>query len=521
MELTDNGKIKNKRYKAAVDLSSMVYGKVPPQAKALEESVLGEILYIRGAIEEIQEILTPESFYVDAHQRIYKACLSLQKKSLPIDILTVVEELSIAGELDMVGGPYFVTKLTDKVVSAGNIIPHARIIMQKFKQREVIRVSGEMIGLAYEDATNPHDLVDQMNKETEKLLDIGFVKRGKGMAENSASFLQAIDHRMNHKTELTGVPSGFVQVDQCTWGWQSTDLIILAARPSVGKTAYALNLARNAVLPADSEKEICPTYFFSLEMSEQQLTERIYSAESEIPLADLQRGNIEPESYKKLIAAIGRMENRPLVIDDEAGITWMDVKTRLRKWAKEHRIIARGKGKQPPKLLAIIDYLQLMSDVTDGVKRNREQEISSISRNLKKIAKDLDIALIALSQLSRAGEGKTSGKARDPILSDLRESGAIEQDADLVIFLYEPSTPDHKSGEIHHKIAKHRGGALQTIQLLKRLHIQRFYNFDDQVGGVIAGEVKSDKDKQYFFIGGKLKNVDDDNFDTGFKLDED
>jgi replicative DNA helicase len=366
----------------------------------------------------------------------------------------------------MVGGPYAIAQIMHAVGSANNIEAHSMIILQKFIQREVIRVAGEAIGAAYEDGTDCFDLVDDLSAAVEQITHIGETKQTKAMVDCAADFLQTLDKRRLNKESITGVPSGYRAIDVITWGWQAKDLIIIAARPSVGKTAFALNLAKRAAFHPGKPTAVG---FFSLEMGFEQLTERLISEDSELAMADLRRGNVDDEQYSRLVnQTITKMEKAPIFIDDTAALNLFQFRSKARRLVNKHKV-----G------LIIIDYLQLMSDVQDGKSnsRNREQEISNISRGLKKIAKELNVPIIALSQLSRSAENKT-GASRPPMLSDLRESGAIEQDADAVLFIWVPDG-EHKPGEIHFRLAKHRNGALEDFRLIRRLHIQKFYDYDD------------------------------------------
>jgi replicative DNA helicase len=474
MDLTNLNRDKKNRRKSSPDLSTMIYGKVPPQAKELEEAVLGAIMLEKGAFDAVVEILKPECFYVDGNQRIFKAMQSLANKSQPIDILTVVEELRFKEELDLVGGPYYVTKLTNAVVSSANIEAHSRIILQKFIQRELIRISGEIISDAYEDSTDVFDLLDQAESKIYEVTSTHLRNNYESIDSVLVKTIQRIEDLRHKNEDITGVPSGFPSLDKVTYGWQSTDLIILAARPSVGKTAFALNLARNAALHPTKPT---PVAVFSLEMSAGQLVQRILAAESEIWLEKISRGKMEEHEMKQLYArGIQRLAQAPLFIDDTAALNIFELRAKCRRLKNANNI-----G------LIIIDYLQLMSGTGDR-NSNREQEISNISRSLKGLAKELQVPIIALSQLSREVEKRKDGN-KMPQLSDLRESGAIEQDADMVCFLYRPEyyditqdeMGDNNRGETHVRIAKHRNGSLETIKLRALLHIQKF--IDDGSGG--------------------------------------
>jgi replicative DNA helicase len=457
MDLTNINKDKDRknRRKAPLDLSTMVYGKVPPQAKDLEEAVLGAIMLERNAFDIASEILQPESFYVDAHQRIFTAMRSLSAKSQPIDTLTVTEQLRFSEELDMVGGPYYINRLTTNIVSSAHIEAHCKIIMQKFLQREIIRIGGEMVTDAYEDSTDVFDLLDTVENNVYSITVNNLKKDFNSIDVGLVKAVQRIEHLRTLDTTLTGVPSGFQDLDAVTHGWQATDLIILAARPSVGKTAFALNLARNAAM---HPQKPTPVAFFSLEMSEGQLIQRMLSAESEIWLEKISTGKMEEHEMKQLYArGIQRLAQAPIFIDDSAGLNIFELRAKCRRLKAKHHV-----G------LIIIDYLQLMTGDRD-TKGNREQEISKISRELKKLAKDLEVPIIALSQLSREVEKRGKGQ-KVPQLSDLRESGAIEQDADMVMFLYRPPDDEVKEdpslkGTGMLKIAKHRNGSLEDIFL--------------------------------------------------------
>ena len=483
MELTNLNKDRKTRRKPTLDLNNMMFGKVPPQAKELEEAVLGAIMLEKSAFDTVIEILKPECFYGEANQRIFKAMRSLAEKSLPIDLLTVVEELKLKEDLELVGGPYYVSKLTNAVVSSANIEAHSRIVLQKFIQRELIRISGEIIADAYEDSTDVFDLLDDAESKLFEITNNHLRSAFEDINTVLVKTIQRIEDMRNRDEDITGVPSGFPSLDKLTYGWQPTDMIVLAARPSVGKTAFALNLARSAALHPTKPT---PIVFFSLEMSSSQLVQRILSAESEIWLEKITRGKLEEHEMKQLYKrGIERLSNAPIYIDDTAALNIFELRAKCRRLKNKHDI-----G------LIIIDYLQLMSGGGDNKGGNREQEISKISRDLKGLAKELKVPIIALSQLSREVEKRKEG-AKIPQLSDLRESGAIEQDADMVMFLYRPEYYDitaneigeSNNGETYVKIAKHRNGSLDTIKLRALLHIQKFV--EDEEGGSDFGSSSS------------------------------
>ncbi|MEO6290074.1 MAG: replicative DNA helicase [Ginsengibacter sp.] len=473
MDLTNLNKDRKVRRKSAsVEMGTMMFGKVPPQAKDLEEAVLGAIMLEKNAFDVIIEILKPECFYVESNQRIFRAMQGLQQKNSPIDLLTVVEELRFREEIDLIGGAYYVTKLTNSVVSSANIETHARIVLQKFIQRELIRISGEIIGDAYEDSTDVFDLLDEAESKLFEITNNHLRKDYASIDTVLVKTIQRIEDLRTRQDEITGVPTGFNILDHITYGWQPSDLIVLAARPSVGKTAFALNLARNAALHPTKPTVVG---FFSLEMSAGQLVQRILSAESEIWLEKIARGRLEEHEMKQLYKkGIERLASAPIHIDDSAALNIFELRAKCRRLKNKHNV-----G------LIIIDYLQLMSGAGENRNSNREQEISRISRDLKGLAKELSVPVIALSQLSREVEKRKEGN-KMPQLSDLRESGAIEQDADMVMFLYRPEYYDitanemgeSNKGETHVRIAKHRNGQLDTIKLKALLHIQKFVEDD-------------------------------------------
>lgn len=483
MEFTDHNtgevtNVKRRNKKNNFDLSSMVYGKVPPQAKDLEEAILGGIMLDSRAIDQVLEWLQPESFYVESHQRIFQAMINLTNKSQPIDILTVAEELRKTEELEMVGGPYYITKLTNSVVSSANIQYHSQIILQKFIQREIIRVGGNMIGEGYEDASDVFDLLDHVEQNvyaiTNKLHNKGF----RTIDTLVVGVIRELETIRQNPDNLSGVTSGFPSVDKLTHGWQNTDLIVLAARPAVGKTAFALNLAVNA---AKAKK---PVALFSLEMSAPQLIKRILSCESEIWLEKITKGRIEEHEMRQLYdRGVKIVSQLPLIIDDTAALNIFELRAKARRLKNKYNIE-----------LIIVDYLQLMSGTKSAGQRNREGEISEISRGLKALAKELNVPIIALSQLNRETEKRSDNT---PKLSDLRESGAIEQDADAVLFMYRPEyygihhnvEGESNPGETIINFAKYRNGATGKVTLKAQLHIQKFVEKDSMpVTAYKAGE---------------------------------
>lgn len=456
-----------------ISYEAMMYGKVPPQAKDLEEAILGAIMLEPGAYDIATELLRPECFYVDANVRIFGAMQSLQQKNQPIDVLTVVEELRSRDELEIVGGPYYVTKLTNSVVSSANIETHSRIIMQKFIKRELIRIGGSMVMKGYDDSVDVFNLLESTESD---VYGISMTTMHKDFITLNAGMMEVVKDMEKHKdleSSLTGVPTGYFELDRLTNGWQPSDLVILAARPGVGKTAFALNLARNAAtIPSPITGKVTPTAIFSLEMSARQLVQRILAAESETYLTRIKTGRMEEGQMKRLYSkGIHKLTNVPIFIDDTAGLSIYELRAKCRRLKNKH-----GVG------MIIIDYLQLMSGDSNK-SENREREISKISRELKKLAKDLDVPIIALSQLSREVEKRGKGQ-KVPQLSDLRESGAIEQDADMVAFVYRPPEDEVKEdAELRNKgmikIAKHRHGELDEVVLAFHGEIQKWFELED------------------------------------------
>jgi replicative DNA helicase len=450
------------------ELSEYVFGKVQPQATALEEAVLGALMLDRDALSTVLDIISPGSFYIDAHKHIYEAMIALFNASHPIDLLTVTEELKKLDKLSEVGGPGYLVKLTNKVASAANIEYHSRIIAQKYIQRELIRVSTKIIKDSYEDSTDVFSLLDDAEKG---LFDITQKNMSRGvetMSSVTAKFRQQLEELKDKEDGLTGVPTGFIGLDRLTSGWQPSDLVILAARPGMGKTSFVLALAKNAAM--DFNKGVA---LFSLEMSDVQLVQRFISLEAEISGHKMRKGNLEEYEWQQLYTAIEKMADIPIFIDDTPGINIFELRAKCRRLKAQYDI-----------QMVIIDYLQLMSGGGDN-KGNREQEVSAISRGLKALAKELNVPVIALSQLSRAVE--SIGGTKKPMLSDLRESGSIEQDADMVMFIYrgeyyqilEDEEGESLKGIGEIVVAKNRHGALENIKLRFISEFAKFADLDD------------------------------------------
>jgi len=461
--------------KTKPDLSSLVYGKIPPQVTELEEAVLGALMLEKDKLAEVMEIIqSEECFYVDAHQKIYAAVRRINDKGLPVDLLTVTEELRKSNELELVGGAYYLTRLTMNVVSSAHVEAHARIVMEKFVQRELIRISGQIIADAYEDSTDVFDLLDKAESNLYEITDKHLRKNFKSLKEVMVRTIQEIEEAKNKKDDVTGVPSGYAELDKLTSGWQKTDLIILAARPAVGKTAFCLNLAMNAAMNAGKP---FPVAFFSLEMGAGQLVKRMLAAVTEVTLDAITKGRMQEHEFMQLIQRMSRLDSAPIFLDDQAALNIFELRAKARRLKQKHDI-----------QLIIIDYLQLMSAGMSNA-GNREQEISKISRDLKALAKELEVPIIALSQLNRSVETRKESKV--PQLSDLRESGAIEQDADMVMFLYRPEyyginndeMGNPIEGETHIHIAKHRNGETGTRKVRFIKEYQKFVDLPDDSFG--------------------------------------
>ncbi|RDC58519.1 replicative DNA helicase [Pedobacter chinensis] len=460
--------ISSRKARLSSTVSSM--GKLPPQALDLEEAVLGALMLEKDALSAVIDILKPEIFYQESHQKIFAAIHMLFEKSKPVDILTVTSELRQMGTLEMVGGAYYITNLTNRVASAANIEYHARIISQKYIQRELIRISTDIITNAYEDTTDIFDLLDHAEKGLFDIAQNNLRRDTQKMDDIIKQSLATLEELRTKTDGLTGVPTGFTGLDRITGGWQKQDLVIIAARPAMGKTAFVLTCARNATV--DFQK---PTVVFSLEMSSVQLVNRLISGEAEIEQEKIRKGNLQEWEWQQLHSKIGRLTEAPLLIDDTPALNIFEFRAKCRRLKSQYDI-----------QLVIVDYLQLMHGKGEGGKGggNREQEIGSISRALKSVAKELDVPVLALSQLSRAVESRPGLQGKRPMLSDLRESGSIEQDADMVLFLYRPEyygiTEDEQGrsqagiGEVI--IAKHRNGETGIVPLR---FIGKFVKFAD------------------------------------------
>lgn len=438
-----------------------------PQNIEAEEAVIGAILVNPSVFSKVVEFLAPESFYKPAHRYVYEAMLQLFNQNERIDIVSVSDVLNFNSKLEIIGGRAFINDLSYKTITTSNIEYYAKIVQEKAVKRALINAGSEIVSLGYD--LNPTD--DSLNSAEKLIFDIASKKATKDMSHVRDLVLtsyEKIEYRYNNKDEMTGIPTGFYEFDNMTTGLQKSDLIILAARPSMGKTAFALNIAQNVAIRAK-----VPVAIFSLEMSKDQLVQRMLCSEAEVDSQRIRTGNMQRKDWDKLANAMSEISEAPIYIDDTAGCTLTDLRAKCRRLAMEEKKLG----------LVLIDYLQLMEGVG---KEDRIQQISAISRGLKGLARELDVPVIALSQLSRAVEQR---KDRRPMLSDLRESGAIEQDADIVMFIYrddyynrgeggEDEAPKStgKEGKSDIIIAKHRNGPVGDFELLFQSNITKFKN---------------------------------------------
>jgi replicative DNA helicase len=436
--------------------------KLPPQAVELESAVLGELMMDRQALADVIDILSPETFYKSAHQLIFSAIHTLFHNSEPVDILTVVQRLKKDGKLEEAGGAFYVTQLTNRVASSANVEMHSRIIIEEFIKRQVIMVSTTTLQTAYEDTSDVFELLEVAEQGLFSVTQNTIKKNYESLRTLLGQAIEQIENSRDQK--FKGVPSGFTRLDSITGGWQNADLVILGARPAMGKTSFMLSLARNACVEHGK-----PVAIFSLEMTSLQLVNRLISGEAEITAEKIRRGDFSENDFKELHSKIGKLVEAPMFIDDTPAISIFDFRAKAKRLKAQHKIE-----------LIIIDYLQLMTAVSNGKNGNREQEVGLISRSLKAIAKELDIPIIALAQLSRAMEQR--GGNKHPQLSDLRESGSMEQDADLVMFIHRPeyygilADDDGNStqGIAEIIVAKHRNGRVGKENLM---FIQQFTKF--------------------------------------------
>ena len=444
----------------------MEIGKVPPQDMEAEQAVIGSMLTDKDAVSASVQVLKAEDFYREDNKAIYMAILNLYHRAEPIDIITVKAELESMGKFEQVGGLEYLTELPTKVPTTANAQKYIKIVEEKAKLRRLIKTANEIIELGYDPTENVDDIMENAEKKIFNMMQDKDQKGYSPIKDVLVETFTQLEELYNRKQHITGVPSGFSELDYKTAGFHGSELILIAARPAMGKTAFALNIATNAALKAN-----VPVAIFSLEMSKEQLVNRIICSEAMVDSNKVRTGKLEEPDWLKLAESIGPLSETQIYIDDTPGISITEIRAKCRKLKMEKNI-----G------MVVIDYLQLIQG-TNKRGGSREQEISEISRSLKILAKELNVPVIALSQLSRAAEARPDHR---PMLSDLRESGAIEQDADIVMFLYRD---DYYNQESEKKdiaeviIAKHRGGSTGTIELLWLGSYTKFVNlekrFDD------------------------------------------
>jgi len=482
-----------KKGKRIVQSESAIFypdlGRVPPQALDLEEAVLGALMIDREAYSTVMDFLKPGHFYRESHQRIYDAIGEIFKRNNPIDLLTVTEELRSKNELENAGGPVYITQLTSKVVSAANVEYHARIISQKYIQREVIRISAEWQSRAFDNANDVSELLGFAEMSLLEISGKVFKKKAIKLGKLIDKEIENISKIQNGEVKLIGIPTGFTLIDRTTAGFKKGELTIIAGRPSMGKTAFAIQIAKNAAALG------YPVAFFSLEMGDNQVALRYLSGASGKSNIELLNGKCD---LQQLCTMSEDLVNLPVFIDDTASITAVELRAKTRRMIIESNI-----------KLVIVDYLQLMSGEGD----TREQEVSSISRGLKAIAKDLDIPIIALSQLNREVESRADKK---PALADLRESGAIEQDADIVQFVYRPGKYGFKDYELEGRCidtngliiiitGKNRNGPIGEIKLRHNPSLTKIFDeevdlheFTSDSKGIISPNKNFDKEPPFW-----------------------
>jgi replicative DNA helicase len=438
-------------------------GKLPPQALEVEQAVLGALMLEKEALSQVIDLLHSDVFYLEKNRWVFEAVRLLFEKSEPVDLLTVTQELKSMGRLEEVGGAFYIADLTNRVSSSANIDFHARILLEKYILRELIHLSGEMSTEAFDDTTDVFELLDRCETKLFGIADRNIRRNGDGINDLVQKAFKQIQAVSQQADGLSGIPSGFTELDRLTSGWQRGSLNIIAARPGMGKTAFVLSLARNASV--DFQKGVA---FFSLEMSGIELINRLLSSETEIEGEKLKKGKLAQHEWIQLTSRTDSLTRAPLYIDDTPQLTLFELRAKCRRLKSKHDI-----------QLIVIDYLQLMGGGSnDASGMNREQVIASISRGLKALAKELEVPVIALSQLSRQVEVR--GGNKKPMLSDLRESGAIEQDADMVMFIYRPDyynmegegSPD----QAQIIVAKHRNGQTGEINLRFQAKYARFVN---------------------------------------------
>ena len=469
------------------------YGHLQPQALDMEQAVLGALMIDKDAFSMISEMLRPETFYEPRNQKIFQAIQTLNMSERPVDIMTVTEQLKKDGALEDVGGPAYIMELSSHVASSAHIEYHARVLAQKFLARQLISFASVIETKAFDETVD----VDELMQEAEgSLFELSQKNMRQDFTQIDPVVKNAVDilQRAAANTDgLTGISTGYIDLDDKTSGWQNSDLVIIAGRPAMGKTAFALSLAKN--IAVDNR---IPVAFFSLEMSNVQLVNRLISNVCEISGKKILNGQLDQEEWKRLDSRLRKLQGAPLYIDDTPGMSIFELRTKARRLVREKDV-----------KIIMIDYLQLMN--ANGVRfGSRQEEVSTISRSLKGLAKELNIPILALSQLNRGLESREGNEGKRPMLSDLRESGAIEQDADMVCFVHRPEYyrifQDEHGNDLHGMaqiiIAKHRKGATGDVLLNFRGEFTRFQNPQDVIigssqlsdGGEIIGSRMNDGD---------------------------
>jgi replicative DNA helicase len=462
------------------------YGHVMPQVLEMEKAVLGALMIDKDAYLEVCDLLRPESFYEPRNQMVYEAIQRLTMEESPVDVLTVTDKLGKMGKLEEVGGPGYVAELSSRVASSANIEYHANVVAEKYLSRQMIHYVGVIGKKTFDETYEIKDVIQEAESILFELTQKNMKKDYSVLAPILDNAIKIVEKAHSNIGGLTGISTGYYKLDDMTCGLQNSDLVIIAGRPAMGKTAFALSLAKN--IAADQK---IPMAFFSLEMTDVQLANRLISNACGIDSKKLLSGQLDRIEWDRLDKHLGILTDAPLYIDDTEALSVMDLRTKARRLKQEHDI-----------RLIMIDYLQLMT--ASGMRyNNRQEEVSLISRSLKGLAKELNIPVLALSQLNRGVESREGVEGKRPQLSDLRESGAIEQDADMVVFLHRPEyyhIYQSENGEIDYRgkaeviIAKHRKGATDTIMMVFRKEYTRFENLEDNMswndppidGGVIV-----------------------------------
>lgn len=461
------------RQRTAASQSPLLEGKTPPHSTEAELAVLGAMFLERSAIARTIEILEPAAFYHDQHRKIYEAILALFERGVPVDIVTVADELRRRGHLDYIGGSSKLVAISTNVVSASAADYHARIVLERYLKRQLLQTAARIVEQSFEETSDALDLIDQAESEIFALAEMRLGKSYTSINRLARATFELISRLQERGLEhgISGVPTGFVKLDEMLGGLQKSDLIIIAARPSMGKTALALSIARNIAVEFK-----LPVGFFSIEMAGVQIVMRLLSAEAKVNAHSIRTGRLSHDDMSKIVKTIGRIADAPIFIDDSPSLTLMELRAKARRLKAEHNVQA-----------IFVDYLQL---IHAPKAESREREISIISRTLKQIAKELDIPIVALAQLNRSVESRADKR---PMLSDLRESGSIEQDSDVVIFVtrpevyeiatYDDGSPTENTAELI--IAKQRNGPIGTVRTAYLKDYARFENlalsFDEPI----------------------------------------